>query len=538
MIIKLLTGKTTRRLLVSAFILLGISAIYLRMTFFESERPYGGDRVWRVNLDARLGVTKRESLIYISQPFNNQYIKLISEQLNHPGLRLLSEREPLREHDRLARAYKTGEITLRTTYYLQTTETEEFTLQKEKSALTDEQREHYLRDQSSLDLSSVALAKYNKSIIIGVTNQRALVEKIFHSVRQMVITDDKSFDRIDPILNKHRASYLGRARLMVALCRLNHIPARINTGFNLVVAGPAAPIYWVSVYDDELGWHRYDTVNGFIGKLPKSYVLFNRGDEYIFDVKNGEIIRTDYNLEEDIFTISSLRHADQLNILDVLDLRRLDIDTRNTLTLLLLLPLGVLISSFCRHILGLFPYGTFTVTLLALAVIYSDMITTVTMGSIVILLTSLGRALMPKSLTRVPRLSLIFTFVAMAMVLSVSVLDYFDLNTSGHTILLPIVILTSLVDRFYSYWDTAGMHPAMIRLGVTILIALVCIPVLQNQELGQLLLRYPELHLFTAALMLGFSAYSRRKLTDFPMLRLLGENKKSAKSKTKPATAG
>jgi hypothetical protein len=206
--------------------------------------------------------------------------------------------------------------------------------------------------------------------------------------------------------------------------------------------------------------------------------------------------------------------------------------------LLLLLPLGVLISSFCRHVLGLFPYGTFTVTLLALAVIYSDTITTLTMGSIVILLTSLGRALMPKTLTRVPRLSLIFTFVAMAMVLSVSVLDYFDLNTSGHTILLPIVILTSLVDRFYSYWDTAGMHPAMIRLGVTVVIAMLCIPVLQNHDLGQLLLRYPELHLFTAALMLGFSAYSRKKLTDFPALRLLGENKKPKKTATKPVATG
>ena len=124
------------------------------------------------------------------------------------------------------------------------------------------------------------------------------------------------------------------------------------------------------------------------------------------------------------------------------------------------------------------------------------------------------------------------------MVLSVSVLDYFDLNTSGHTILLPIVILTSLVDRFYSYWDTAGMHPAMIRLGVTVVIAMLCIPVLQNQALGQLLLRYPELHLFTAALMLGFSAYSRKKLTDFPALRLLGENKKPRKASAKTAATG
>ena len=536
MIIKLLTGKTTRRLLVTVFVVLGIAAIYARMTFFESEEPYQEDRVWRVTLEARLDVKQRDTLVYIAQPYNSRHIKLISEQVNHSGLRLLSYHDPQRGHDRVARAYNSGEVYLRSTYYLQASEVEEFSAPRERIILSTERRERFLQDQPSLDLSNPRLIEFNKTLQSGAANQQELVDAIFQRVRQFVHVESEEFNSVEKILSAQRASNLGSARLMVALCRLNHIPARINTGFNLAGNKPIKPIYWVDVYDEDESWQRYDPVSGFSGKLPKTYVVFNRGDEYLFDVRNGQILSTNYYIEEDLFTIGSFRHMDDLDILEVLDLRRLDIDTRNTLILLLLLPLGVLISSFCRHVLGLFPYGTFTVTLLALAVIYSDMITTVIMGTIVIVLASLGRTIMPKSLTRVPRLSLIFTFVAMAMVLSVSVMDYFDLESSAHTILLPIVILTSLVDRFYSYWDTTGMHPAMIRLAVTVFIAMLCVPVLQNPELGNLLLRYPEAHFFTAALMLGFSAYSRRKLTDFPLLKLLGENK-VAKPKTKRVKA-
>lgn len=525
MIIKLLTGKTTRRLLVAVFVVVGIAAIYVRMALFESEEPYQDDRVWRVTLEARLNVSKRDTLVYIAQPYNSRHVKVISEQINHPGLRLLSYHDPQRGHDRIARAYDSGDVYLRSTYFLQASEVEEFSAQKEKTILATERRELFLQNQPSLDLANPLLVEFNKTLISNVTNQKNLIETIFQKVRQFVHVENAEYDQIQKILTGKRASNLGSARLMVALCRLNHIPARINAGLNLAGNKPIKPIYWVGVYDEDLGWQRYDPVSGFSVTLPKTYVLFNRGDEYFFDVRNGHIQSTAFNIEEDLFTIGSFRHVDELNILEVLDLRRLDIDTRNTLMLLLLLPLGVLISSFCRHVLGLFPYGTFTVTLLALAVIYSDTITTVMMGAIVIALASIGRTIMPKSLTRVPRLSLIFTFVAMAMVLSVSVMDYFDLGSGAQSILLPIVILTSLVDRFYSYWDTTGMHPAMIRLAVTVFIAMLCVPVLQNQELGQLLLRYPEAHFFTAALMLGFSAYSRRKLTDFPALKLLGENK-------------
>jgi hypothetical protein len=142
----------------------------------------------------------------------------------------------------------------------------------------------------------------------------------------------------------------------------------------------------------------------------------------------------------------------------------------------------------------------------------------------------LGRAVLPKKLSRIPRLSLVFTFVAMSMVLSVSLMAYFDIGTAGTVILLPIVILTALVDRFYSYMDKAGTHAALIRMGTTAIIAALCLPVLGFEALGHLMLSYPEGHFITVALILAFSAYKGRNLTDLPLLRILGEPTKAAKS--------
>ena len=535
--LKQISAKTTRRLLVVLLVLAGAGFLAGRVLILESEKPLQEDRAWRVTLTAGFNVVKRESIIYIPQPYNSKYVKLLSVQLSHPGLRLLNRHDPEYKHDRLSQAYKSGAVQLNIQYVLQQTEIEEFSLQETRLELTTEERELYLRSTPEIDLAEPLLMKLNNQFS-GAKDQKMLVKMIFKRVHQFIGDDRHEYDQIVKVIQDQRGSALGKARIMLGLCRLNHLPARINIGFNLVTSKPANPVYWVEVFDEQMGWQAYDPDNGYQEKVPRSYVLFKRGHESMFNVSNGEIESATYSIEEDIFTIASLRHVTDANILELFDLRRLDVDTRNALALLLLLPFGVLISSFCRHVLGLFPYGTFTVTLLALAAIYSDAITTAVTGSVVILLASVGRMILPHSLTRIPRLSIIFTFVVMSMVLSISVLDYFELSTSGRTILLPIIILTSLIDRFYSYWDSDGMHSALIRLGVTALIAMLCIPVLQNQALGQLLLRYPELHLFTAALMLGFSAYSRKKLTDFPALRLLGENKKPKKRAAKPAVTG
>lgn len=111
------------------------------------------------------------------------------------------------------------------------------------------------------------------------------------------------------------------------------------------------------------------------------------------------------------------------------------------------------------------------------------------------------------------------------MLIGVSILEFMNLNTEGHLILLPIVILTSLVDRFLLTLEKDGRFIAMYRLFWTSLIALGIIPVLGLEWLGIQLLGYPELHLVTVALLLFMADYQGKKIIQNQYLEHLSEDK-------------
>ena len=141
-----------------------------------------------------------------------------------------------------------------------------------------------------------------------------------------------------------------------------------------------------------------------------------------------------------------------------------------------------------------------------------------------------GRSLLPGlKLMQVPRLSVVFTLVAVVMALTLSFLDFIHFNPSGLVVLLPLVVLTNIIDRAYTVADESGVRNALLRLGWTIAVASVCVLIFRWQRPGQLLLAYPELHLITLALIIGLGLYGWRKLTDFPVFHFLVEDRKKEK---------
>ena len=96
-------------------------------------------------------------------------------------------------------------------------------------------------------------------------------------------------------------------------------------------------------------------------------------------------------------------------------------------------------------------------------------------------------------------------------------------------ILLPIIILTSLVDRFYNTIEDNGMKTAVIRMVWTVVIALLCLPIIQFETLGHLILQFPEIHLITLALFLLISLYKGKHFINLPIIKSLSEPEISKK---------
>ena len=67
--------------------------------------------------------------------------------------------------------------------------------------------------------------------------------------------------------------------------------------------------------------------------------------------------------------------SEKKSLMQLIDLTRLPVQTQSLLATLLLLPFGALITAWFRLIIGMRTLSTFTATLLALAMVYTDWFT-------------------------------------------------------------------------------------------------------------------------------------------------------------------
>jgi len=499
-----------------AFILfvMGLTLIFAHSMFLQSQQVQG-DENWLISLDIQYTTQQDNSVISIQPPYESEYLRLVGRNLSHPGLRVVQPlRNSLNKRGIRIRSREAGNYQVGVEFILQLNQTPHFH-NKNAQELSAKRRQFFLSDNEWLQLDHAALETLYTDIGFNQVKQDRLPENIFSYIRQLAAHQSHSLRNVPDILSTGSANNRERALLMVALCRKAGIPARVITGLELKDDPSAVTEYWAEAYVNGR-WISYHPGLGYINNLPENFVAL---DKYGDGIVSVSLVGDDENL-------SSKNHLLEKNILvertldrfispdnnrnewyQIFVLDRLSADTREQLSLLMLLPLGALLCSLIRQFGGLHSYGVFTPTILALAVTYAEMETTLLILMITVLLVYFGRPAFHHKMARTPRLSIIFTLVAVSMVFGVSVLDNFSLAIDGQLILLPIVILTSLVDRFFSTVDTHSYRVALVRLVWTIILTVTVLPVLQLSWLGGWILRYPEFHFLTLSLLILISSY-------------------------------
>jgi hypothetical protein len=109
------------------------------------------------------------------------------------------------------------------------------------------------------------------------------------------------------------------------------------------------------------------------------------------------------------------------------------------------------------------------------------------------------------------------------MSIVVSGLNYYDPGIDNTVTLLPLVILTMLVDRIYTVYDERGFHTALVRLVWTVIAAMLSLFVLLQTHWGTWLVSYPEMHAITLAIVIIIGLYRGPKLKDLPSFAWLKE---------------
>jgi transglutaminase-like putative cysteine protease len=508
-----------------ALLVLGLLGTAVRFLVHLGPQVPGGDQVWSLSISAEAARAKKDDLIWLSPPINTPFLRVIAQKLQHTGMRIERKRDKASQsRDILFRVITPGTIYLNAEFTVHQRSTARVTLPS--LALEAEIRDQHLKSTPELDIESHEVVGVLKKLADRVKNQEQLVDSIHDYVHKNIIRRPKTGNEsADKALRSKRAGALGKARAMVALCRAAAIPARIVTGFILEETLDLQPHYWVEIHDD-INWVPFDPEKGHARTLPRSYLPMNRNDDAIISSEKITALATSYELEQ-VYDYTGLNLTRDKRVTDILDLERFPPATRATFATLLMMPLGALLTAFCRSLLGIRCYGTFTPTLLALAAVYADKVTVFVLFAIVITIALSGRSIMPDKLSRVPRLSVVFTIVAMSMVFGISLMDYFNYNPDAAVVLLPIVIVTTLIDRFYSALDEHGITIAMRRLGWTAVIGMLCYLVLRLEGVGYWILSYPEVHFITLAAILSLTLYKYRPLSKLKHFTWIAEPKRA-----------
>lgn len=492
----------------------------MRSSSRSAERTALEDSVWLLTYDATFQATGDRTEVRLALPTTSDHVAVEREEFSTRGLQ---------ERIATLRPSGTRELVIETSQIGDYRVTAEHTLRMRPAGgwgeapltnLSGDTRARYLRAEPSIypkgNPDVEALLRRLEAV---AESGEPLLQEIFnYCSRNLKAAPPDTSDSVLGTLRDKAATPLGRARLMVTLCRAAGMPARLVTGFELRHLPEAKPHTWVEVFRNAR-WMPFDPLYGYARHMPINFVPARMdGDQIVetpdTDGAQAEGLETSFSVTPR-GPAASILESDGRRPSQVFDLTRLPVEMHEVLSALLLLPLGALITAFFRNMVGVRTFGTFAPALFAVSFIYADWLTGLAVLVVVLAAGLAGRALVGRlKLLMVPRLSIILTTIILCVVFGVSALDYLALTPSAKAVLLPLVILTILIERFYVTTEEDGPgHAIKLFLG-TLFVAAVCYLVLGWKPVGETILVYPEAHLITIALFIAIGRYAGYRLVE------------------------
>lgn len=316
------------------------------------------------------------------------------------------------------------------------------------------------------------------------------------------------------------ASCNGKSRLMVALCRHAGVPSRLVGGIILQGKQKKTTHQWVEVLINGK-WVTFCPLNGHFGVKPGNYLAFYRGDYSFF--KHTKNIKYDYS-----FTLSSIlmprdrtfnghRFLDITSIWQLLESSGISLAT---LGVILVIPIGALVTIIFRNVVGVQTFGTFLPALIA----YAFLGTGLWWGMLIFFTIIAGGALIDffvskLKLLHTPRLTVIMLFVVAAL-LSFGVWGIRHGNTIlAHLLFFPLAIHTITIERFFVVAQERGIKKSFIILGWSLVAVAFCYMVMSSLALQMIVVFFPETYLLVLAMAVYLGRWKGLRVAEFYRFR-------------------
>lgn len=323
------------------------------------------------------------------------------------------------------------------------------------------------------------------------------------------------------------ASCNGKGRLFVAMARKINLPARLVGGLVMQAGSKRISHQWVEVYVNGY-WVPFDTINDHFAELPANFLTLYYGDETLFHHTANVNFQYFFQVAKKLVPKNSLREhigSSPLNIADLyLVFERIGIP-QNLLKIILMIPLGALVTVIFRNVIGIETFGTFLPALIAAAARDTGLLWGAVGFIMVIVLTALTRRLLDwMQLLHSPKMAILLTVVVVIMlgttVLSVNI----GLLDLAHLSLFPIAILAITAERFTIFEAEQGLYKALRVTAATLVVIAAAYAVMDSQFLQSMILAFPELLLVLIALNMWLGKWIGMRVTEFFRFRRLIRN--------------
>ena len=199
---------------------------------------------------------------------------------------------------------------------------------------------------------------------------------------------------------------------------------------------------------------------------------------------------------------------------------------QDTFRIFLLVPIGALMICILRNIVGFPTFGVFMPVLMALAFRTTGLLYGLSIfAGIVLFGYGIRRSLERLRLLLVPRLSIILTMVILCFTVIALIGNHYGLRQLMAVGLLPFVILTMTIERFFVIVEESGPREGFVTALGSAAVAALTYRIVNFNALQLTFFIYPELLLTVAALQIVIGRYTGSRLLEISRFRVLKEKR-------------
>jgi hypothetical protein len=312
----------------------------------------------------------------------------------------------------------------------------------------------------------------------------------------------------------------------LALLRAAGLPARPVAGLLLTTGVQTLPMKWIEVWTGRT-WSNLNPDTGDIYPASSPLLPLAVGGLPAVAVAGAEVSDIRWMLSRQVVSQWKLlyeRLARSSHFLDRWSLLQLPPEFQGTFRILLLVPIGALIISLMRNIVGLPTFGIFMPMLIALAFRSTGPLYGIALFCGVLSIGFAVRTFLDRlHLLLVPRLSVILTLVIACFTVLALLGNKWGLREFMAVGLIPFVILTMTIERFFIIIEESGVREAMITAAGSVAVAIITYGIISWESLQLTFFVYPELILTVAALQLLLGRYTGYRLSELFRFRKLRE---------------